>query len=159
MSLRGLWFPKIAVLCVLGITPILPAFGKGGTAGFSSRPSIHVGTRHVGTPIRSSAIVPRTIDRHNGMQAYRQAYNRVRGIDSLIALWPYSSFFWPTPIDAFPVESEFSSDPYVIAIHGQPHESSVRATSANFRDYSYVTGCYAIPNGYHCDTHHGGTAP
>ena len=159
MSLRVLWFPKIAMLCLLGITPILPAFGRGGTAGFSSTPSIRLGARHVGPPIRSGTIVPRTIDHHDGMRAYRQAYNRRRGIDSLIALWPYSSFFWPTPFDASPVESEFSPDPYVIVIHGQPHESSSPATSAKLLNYGYVTGCYAIPNGYHCDMYHGGTAP
>jgi hypothetical protein len=154
MSLRGLCVTVVAIPSLIGIAAMSPAFGRGGAAGFSSRPSVHVRS-----PMRIGSIVPRTIVRAGRVQAYGRAYNLGRGRDSLAALWPYWWFLGSTPFDASPVESGVAPDPYIIVISGQPHDPSGTTTSAKLPDYGYVSGCYAIPNGYHCDIHHGGTAP
>jgi hypothetical protein len=66
-----------------------------------------------------------------------------------ITLWPGDL---PTiQTEAPPAEEVPPPEPQVIVLtapHGSSPENAAPATPA---DYSYVTGCHAIPNGYHCD--------
>jgi hypothetical protein len=66
-----------------------------------------------------------------------------------LILWPGEL---PTiQTEAPPAEAAAPPQPQVIVVtapHGSSSENAAPATPA---DYSYVTGCHAIPNGYHCD--------
>jgi hypothetical protein len=69
-----------------------------------------------------------------------------------IGIWP----FWPSG-DTIPavVTSSGSDVPAsrsVTVVSGAPNGEPERTESATPRDYSYVAGCHAIPNGYHCDS-------
>ena len=94
---------------------------------------------------------PRVIVNHVGVQDYLRFHRQP------VAVLPYPWFIDTPPIGASPVENATSADPYVIVIAAQPHPAPVRASPETPPDYSYVAGCRAIPNGYHCDTAHNGT--
>jgi hypothetical protein len=60
--------------------------------------------------------------------------------------WPYA--WWPMDTTSPQVVTEAPSRPEVIVISGA-NDGRGRAVAED--DYSYVAGCHAIPNGYHCD--------
>jgi hypothetical protein len=75
-----------------------------------------------------------------------------------IGIWP----FWPG-FDAIPMvapsnASDDPANPPVIVVSGSPNDAPERMASATLPDYSYVAGCHAIPNGYHCDVPHDAAA-
>jgi hypothetical protein len=92
--------------------------------------------------LRASPIVPRRINVADELRA--------RGRGSFengfpIGAWPY----WPT---IGTVGGEAPSSPAVIVVSAAQTPASQRTLSDQFPDYSYIPGCHAIPNGYHCDT-------
>jgi hypothetical protein len=68
-----------------------------------------------------------------------------------LAIWPYGL---DTPIEAPAAAETVPSQPEVLVIAGSHGVLPENATPQTPPDYSYVTGCHAIPNGYHCDNTH-----
>ena len=68
-----------------------------------------------------------------------------------VTIWPYGL---DTPIEAPPAAQAVPSQPEVLVIAGSHGDLPENMTPQNPPDYSYVTGCHAIPNGYHCDNTH-----
>ena len=67
---------------------------------------------------------------------------------------PFSPFVDTAPIQspaAEPVRPEVIVMPVPTAPHQAPPQASL--------DFSYVAGCHAIPNGYHCDPTSGHPTP
>jgi hypothetical protein len=67
-------------------------------------------------------------------------------------IWP--DFWWPdTPVVQAPTPTDGASQtqlqPQIIVVHT---DTPAHAASEPPPDFSYVAGCRAIPNGYHCDT-------
>jgi hypothetical protein len=71
-----------------------------------------------------------------------------------IAVWTYGPPVTGTAAPA--VEAAPPPQPEVIVM-AAPHDATAEtARSEAPPDYSYVAGCHAIPNGYHCDVPPGG---
>jgi hypothetical protein len=67
------------------------------------------------------------------------------------AIWPYGL---DTPIQVPAAAEAVPSQPEVLVIAGSHGDLRENTTPRTPPDYSYVTGCHAIPNGYHCDNAH-----
>jgi hypothetical protein len=115
-------------------------------AGFGSTVSAQVSR----TPIRSHEGTPRFAG-HNAFQSDRFGRRGApRNRESLL-IWPYSSIDGAIPVEVPVAGSEVSSDPQVIMIPGPAGGAPGQTAPEAPADYSYVPGCHAIPNGYHCD--------
>jgi hypothetical protein len=146
-----LWPAVIAIVSLLGTAGITPALGRGGhqgasLAGLPATVSAHVSR----TPIRSHAGTPRFAG-HNAFQSDRFGRRVALQNRESLLIWPYSSTDGVTPIEVPVAGSEVSSDPQVIIIPGPASSAPEQTTPEAPTDYSYVPGCHAIPNGYHCD--------
>jgi hypothetical protein len=113
---------------------VIPAFQLGIQAGLL-RPPVRGG---LGAP----PIVPRQINvadelRRRGRGPFENGFP--------IGAWTY----WPY-IDT--VSSQAPAAPTVIVASAAPTPASQQKPSDQLPDYSYIPGCHAIPNGYHCDT-------
>jgi hypothetical protein len=153
------WLPAIAILglCGTGSISTTTARGGGGGTSFSgfSRPfSVRTPT----APVRGNVMTPRTnvpafAARNNlGFQHRGEFQNRLP-----VAIWPY----WPywssngTTLIQVPVaDSSTPASPSVIVISTQPGVAPAPKAPEAPSDFSYVKGCHAIPNGYHCDAPH-----
>jgi hypothetical protein len=173
MRKRISWLPTIVILSLLGTGSIAPALARGGATGSggaraSSAFFVH-GSRtftrsHAVTPrfaARNRAFIARNIGVRNGL--------RFRGGNQFLNSWPLG--FWPDwwsdswpyswPTGTTPVAAgQGPSDPSVIVISSVPNLAPVQTPPQAPPDYSYVPGCHAVPNGYHCDVHpNAGAAP
>jgi hypothetical protein len=160
MRKRIAWLPAIAVLALLGTTALPPAFARGSAGGFgglraSSAFAVHGSVHGRRTFARSRVGTPRFIGpnrafigRNVGFRNDFRLGQRNQFLDAWpIAAWPYS---WP--MDDTPVTVGGSpSSPSVIVISGVPNSAAERTVPQTPPDYSYVAGCRAVPNGYHCD--------
>jgi hypothetical protein len=161
MGERIFWISAIVILSLFGTGSIAPVLARGGTnvggiARFPSTLSVHV--PRVSMPSR--IVTPRIIARNTGVQndlRLRRGAQLQNGWP--IAIWPYLSSIDTTPIVVPPVGSEIPSDQPVIVISGSPNGAPEPAALEPPRDYSYVAGCRAIPNGYHCDAPHSEAVP
>jgi hypothetical protein len=147
-----LWFAIVASLLGILTTPHADARGaaSGGRGGGMGRVArggnfaIHIG--HAFHPARfaNQRFRPFAARRLNQR---RFAQNDFSGIWPGYGYWPddwsdgggYA--YQPQPAPA---------QPQVIVIHADADQHLVSADP--MPDYSYVAGCHAIPNGYHCDT-------
>jgi hypothetical protein len=68
-----------------------------------------------------------------------------------LGIWPFGAPYTPTLIAVPETGSEISSSPAVIVIAAPPAGPPEQAVPEAPQDFSYVKGCHAIPNGYHCD--------
>jgi hypothetical protein len=168
MSERIFWLPAIAVLGLFGTGCVAPALARASVHGPSparSLPalSIRVPSRTIrGEVVTRGSIVtrggvatPRIVARHIEVQNELRSRHHVQLENGWpIAIWPFFSSIDTTPTEAPLVGSEVSSNTPVIVISGSPNGAPDRAVSEKSLDYSYVAGCRAIPNGYHCDAPH-----
>ncbi len=161
MSERVFWLPMIAVILgLLGTGSMAPAFARGGGGGGGAH-----GIGIARFPARVSPIFrsgrignPGVIGGLGGFQNNIFRGGVARRNPGLAGIWPYP--WWPIdttqgwPIDATQsqVGTAVPSEPQVIVIsgsnYGQGHSAQAPGDPP---DYSYVPGCHAIPNGYHCD--------
>jgi hypothetical protein len=75
-----------------------------------------------------------------------------------VATWPYEPYIDMPPTAVAPSESAAASAPQVIIIQSD-NPARVGPTKPEAPlDFSYVPECRAIPNGYHCGDHQGGTS-
>jgi hypothetical protein len=66
-----------------------------------------------------------------------------------VVILPSEPFIDTTPVQQLPlIANETATDPEIIVLPGQEPERLAPQTAP---DYSYVSGCRAISNGYHCD--------
>lgn len=171
---RIFWLPTIAMLGLFAAGCIAPGLARGGGHGGSVRGlgvhglSIH---RFGAFAFRSAPFgrVPPAL-----IRSYLEPWVAPRrfsiGNDLLrrggdrfeygwpIAIWPFWPSFDATPMVVTPSGSDGPMSPAVIGVSGSPNDAPERTASATLPDYSYVTGCHAIPNGYHCDVHHDSAA-
>jgi hypothetical protein len=184
MSERIFWFPAIVMLGLFGAGGSAPALAKGGGHGGAIHGgSIHGGSIHglgvvgsgvhrFGAPVLRSAPVarvPSSLLRDNlAPSVVPRQYSigndlLLRRGDRFENAWPIGIWpFWPDS-DAIPMVVPSSggdgrASPSVIVVSGSPNGAPERTASATLSDYSYVAGCHAIPNGYHCDVPHDAAA-
>jgi hypothetical protein len=185
MSGRILWFSAAVLLVLLGAAGNESASarngGGGGGGGFGRTGRAMVSRGHLSRgALRSDIVGARSIARNLGVQNSSGfgpngfGFNQngfgfgsngfgfggngfVRG--SQTGIWPFWPYFDTSPIDGAPVANSDPADPFVIVMSGQPDRASERATADAPPDYSYVAGCHAIPNGYHCDLPHNQATP
>jgi hypothetical protein len=150
MGERVFWLPMIAIILgLLETGSMAPAFARGGGGAHG----IGIGR----FPARVSPIFRSGRIRARGMVAgpggvqnggfHRGAAFRNPG---LAGIWPYP--WWP--IDTTPTEvgAAVPSEPQVIVISSSNYaQGRIAPAPGDPPDYSYVPGCHAIPNGYHCD--------
>jgi hypothetical protein len=154
------WFPVVGLLSLLGTGVVAPALARdgiatSGMAGFPSSFAIHTARPFMRNSNVMSHIGARNLDVQNDLRFRRHSQSQN---GQPITLWPYSSFTDTLPMDVSPGQSEFPSSPSVIVMSGLPNGVPDRAIPETPPDYGYIAGCRAIPNGYHCDTPHNGTA-
>jgi hypothetical protein len=65
-----------------------------------------------------------------------------------VVILPPEPFIDTTPVQLPSAANETAADPEIIVLSGQRPERLAPQTAP---DYSYVSGCRAISNGYHCD--------
>jgi hypothetical protein len=65
------------------------------------------------------------------------------------SIWPGD--WWPGLNYQLPQQVQASSAQPQIIVIGGDSEGRVAETPEATPDYTYVPGCHAIPNGYHCD--------
>lgn len=157
MSERVFWLPLIAVILgLLGTGSMAPAFARGGggahgigVARFPARVSPIFRTGRIG--------IPGVIGGLGGVQNNGFRGGTALRNPGLAGFWPYP--WWPIdttqgwPIDTqAQVGTAIPSEPQVIVISSSNYaQGRIAPTPGDPPDYSYVAGCHAIPNGYHCD--------
>jgi hypothetical protein len=159
MSERSRWVLVIAIPCLLGIGGIAPAlaWGGGNRSGMAGFPS-GVGMHGPQASLRSRAVASRTMARRIGVQDVPRFHHHAQSQNSSpVTLWPYWSSNDTAPLETPQIESAVPSDPYVIVLSNSPDHAPQRTAPETRPDYSYA-GCYAIPNGYHCDVPRNGGA-
>jgi hypothetical protein len=155
MRKRISWLPAIAMLGVLST----PAFARGGAGGSGTAPAssaffVHgsaYGARtfarnHVARRITvpNSAFIARNFGIRNDL--------RFRQRNQLQDVWPIGAWPYSWPMDTAPVTVDGGlANPSVIVISAAPSSAPERTGPQTPPDYSYVPGCHAVPNGYHCD--------
>jgi hypothetical protein len=161
MGARVFWLPMIVVtLSLLGAGITSPTFARGsggahgiGIARSSARVSPIFRSGRIGTP----GLVAGLRGVQNGVFRRGAAFRNT----GLAGIWPYP--WWPTDTMAYPwwptdtmmpaeVGTAVPSEPQVIVISSPNYaQGHIATTPGDPPDYSYVAGCHAIPNGYHCD--------
>lgn len=170
MSKRVFWLPTIgAILGLLGTGIMSPALARGGGGGggggspalarggggggggghglstlrFPARISPILRTGRFGTP----GIVGGPRNFQNNVFRRGGAFPN----SGLAGIWPYP--WWPTDTMPAQVGTAVPSAPQVIVISSSNYaQGRIPPTPGDPPDYSYVPGCQAIPNGYHCET-------
>ena len=158
MSERNRWLPVIVILGLIGTGVAARALARDGvnTLGVAGFPSGFV--VHAARPfMRNSVVTPHMTARADVQNDLRfRRHTRLQ--NGLPIIWPYSSFTDETPMQVIPSQDESPSSASVIVMSGLPNGVPDRAVPETPPDYGYIAGCRAIPNGYHCDTPHNGTA-
>ena len=158
MTERTLWLPMLTALSLLCASPVTPAsawdgFNRFGMIRVPSRIPMQLpdgSMRHHFSGQRQMMDVRHSLRVHG---------HHLRSQGSLpVAIWPYQPYI-DTPLTAVaPTESEAAPAPQVIIIQSD-NPARVRPTKPEAPpDFSYVPECRAIPNGYHCGDHQGGTS-
>jgi hypothetical protein len=146
--MRQIWLPTIALLSLVGTGIGAPALARGGGGGFTMPRFASTSSGHQHQSIRRNLLAPRTFARNDTDLRFR---HRNQSDNVLPAgIWPYWPSIDATPEQSFPERSQPA--PSVIVISGSPGGAPQRAAPDAPAEYSYVAGCHAIPNGYHCDT-------
>jgi hypothetical protein len=180
MDTRAFWVPAIAVFCLVGTSSLAPALARGaangsGGGGFPAASSIRVAHPAIrngfgisGFPLAAGATMPpprfrssvatsRIVARHIDIQNQLSLHRRSQLQDGLpVTIWPYWSSIDTTPMEVPLAGVPAPSNQPVIVVSGLPNRVQERMAPETPPDYSYVTGCHAIPNGYHCDAPHNG---
>jgi hypothetical protein len=175
MSERAFWLSAIVMLGLFGAGGNAPASARGSGHGGSSHGGgisglrVHgSGVHRFGAPALRSAPgvrVPSALIRGN-LAAGVVHRQHIVGNDLLrrrgdrfengrpIGIWPFWPDYDPIPMVGPSSGSDGLASPSVIVVSGSPNSAPERTASATLPDYSYVAGCHAIPNGYHCDVPH-----
>jgi hypothetical protein len=155
MRERTRWVLVVAALGFLGTSVAAPpALARGGVntgmVGFRSG----FATQTARPSMRNGVVMRHIFARHADVQSGL----RFRRSQLPITIWPYSSFTNTAPMDVPLNQSDVPpSSPFVIEVSGAPNGGSNRTAPDTPPDFSYVAGCHAIPNGYHCDAPHNET--
>ena len=155
MTRRALWVSAVIVPSLLGSAP---ALARQGPSGFGfSRPtmvfSTHAPRAHAPARLERSMIAAHTAREQARLRLDRHHLAQTGGP---IVLWP--DWFPTTQVAPPPAEVQVPPQPEVIVLAGLHGSSPENVTPEPPADYSYVAGCHAIPNGYHCDIPHDETA-
>jgi hypothetical protein len=182
MSERAFRLSAIVMLGLFGAGGNAPALARGGGHGGSIQGSgVHgLGVHGLGvhrsgvhrfgaSAFRSAPVKPSSLIRGNlAPSVVPRQY--IIGNDLLlrrgdrfengwpIGIWPFWPDFDTIPTVVPPSGSEGPGSPSVVVVSGSPNGAPERTASATLPDYSYVAGCHAIPNGYHCDVPHDAAA-
>ena len=151
MSERVFWLPMIAVILgLLGTGSMAPAFARGG--GGAHGIGIARFPARVSPIFRSGRIgIPGVIGGLGGFQNNGFRGGTARRNPGLAGIWPIIPR-WPIDTTQAQVGTAIPSEPQVIVISSSNYaQGRIAPAPGDPPDYSYVPGCHAIPNGYHCD--------
>jgi len=158
MRERTHWVPLIAVLSFLGTSVVAPVLARGGVntgaVGFRSGSAMHTARPSMRNRVVMRHIFARHADVQNDLRFRR--HTQLQGSQP-ITIWPYSPFTDTAPMDVPLTQSEVPPSPPVIVMSGLSNGGPDRTAPETPPDFSYVAGCHAIPNGYHCDLPHNET--
>jgi hypothetical protein len=158
------WLPAIVLSVLSGAGGIAPAWAGGsghgggvhgsGALAFRGAPLVHGVPPSVrGNRTKSGVVARRLAIGNHALRGGRDLADTL----GPIGFWPLWSDYGAVPMVVPIGGGEGLAGPSVVSI--APDSASEQTASAAMPDYSYVRGCYAIPNGYHCDTQGGrGTA-
>lgn len=147
------------LLCGLLAISQADAHGGGGVGGHGGGVGFHGGSR-VGIPTGSFARRPGFV-RHQPVARFANRFSPNRLFPNLFNNrfqngygWPWGGWgwgddWWPNSGYAYQPVQQALGPPQVIVIHADDQGRMQTADAAP--DVSYVKGCHAIPNGYHCD--------
>lgn len=137
----------ILALLALLVAPQAEARGGGGGGGGFHASGVH-------GALRGFARVPfRPVARRAAQNIRQQRFNRQfnQGFNpGWGGFWPADWGDWGGGYTYQPPEPPPPPPPQIIVIHS---DGNGRTTMADAADPSYVPGCHAITNGYHCDIH------
>jgi hypothetical protein len=163
---RTLRFSTLIVLCSFLAIPQAEARSSGGggaVGGHAGSFGIHGGgfrgTAGFRGGLRRLAVVNNRIGRMNALNVsrrfrgdafgVRQSFARNRFQNGIPLSWPIGGW-WPgygyPPVQ---LAEEAPAQPQIFIIHTDGQGRTQTAEAAP--DLSYVKGCHAVPNGYHCD--------
>jgi hypothetical protein len=175
MNNRVFWLLAISMCNLVGASSLAPTWARGGANGFATprsqpaspmrlqRSPIVTGFGVSGFPLafsgrvsrqevrRDVVVLPfrgRSIDVRNDLGLRRRAQIQ-NGLP--IGVWPYWSPIDMPLMEVPPVGTPAASNLPVIVVSGLANGAQQRTAPETRPDYSYVAGCRAIPNGYHCD--------
>jgi hypothetical protein len=151
MSERVFWLPMIAVILgLLGTGIMSPAFARGGGGGAHGIGIARFPAR-VSPIFRSGRIgIPGPIGGFGGIQNNVFRGGAAGRNSGLAGFWPYP--WWPIDTTQAQVGTAAPSEPQVIVISSSNYaQGRIAPAPGDPPDFSYVPGCHAIPNGYHCD--------
>jgi hypothetical protein len=155
MRERTHWFFVIAILSFLGTSVVAPALARGGVntgmVGFRSGFAMHTARPSMRSRVVMRHIFARHADVQNDLR-FRRRTPLQNGLP--ITNWPYSPYTDTAPMDVPLTQSEVLPSPPVILMSGLSSGGLDRTGPETRPDFSYVAGCHAIPNGYHCNTPH-----
>jgi hypothetical protein len=161
MSERVFWLPMIAVILgLLGTGSMAPAFARGGGGGGGAHGiGIARSPARVSPIFRSGRIgIPGVTGGLGGFQNNVFRGGTARRNSGLAGIWPYpwwpidTTEGWPIDTTTAQVGTAVPSEPQVIVISGSNYaQGRIAPAPGDPPDYSYIPGCHAIPNGYHCD--------
>lgn len=153
MARRTLRLPVIAILSVVTTGGSVPApawdgLNRFGMTRLKQGSSIHVPEASV----RSGSSAPH----HVGMRTDLRFHHPIQSRNgSPVAIWPDSAPFNTMPVQGPPPDdSEAPAGPSVTVMSDMLHNAPTDTVPETPPDFSYVAGCRAIPNGYHCDYQH-----
>jgi hypothetical protein len=146
-AMREVWLPTIALLSLVGTGIGAPALARGGGGGFTMSRFTSTSPAHPHPSIRRNLLAPRAFARGGADLHFRHRNQSENALP--IGIWPYWPFIDTTPEQ--PPSERSEPAPSVIVISGSPGGAPQRVAPDTSADYSYVAGCHAIPNGYHCD--------
>jgi hypothetical protein len=146
----ALWASAITMLGLVGGAPGT-AWGQVSRVG-SGRASLGFSTHVLRAPLASrrsgNTVAMQRLRVQEGFGLRRRGLTQ-NGLPA--AIWPYGL---DTPIEVPDAAEAVPSQPEVLVIAGSHGDLRENTTPRTPPDYSYVTGCHAIPNGYHCDNTH-----
>ncbi len=140
MAVLNCRFWAIALLGIITLGGTLPAYAFGG---------------HAAAPMHIQREVGRLRAQRRIMVPRREPHsNRGRAIDNNVAsaFGSDSPYFDGLPADVYSDGTETPAGPDVVLLPNPPSVTAPNPALEAPLDFSYVTGCRPIPNGYHCDS-------
>jgi hypothetical protein len=140
----------LGIIAVAGALPASAARVGGAHA------SGHIGSVHVPMHSAQTPIAGRFAARRRMLagREFRLGHHRTFERDFSGALWPYRPYSDGLPSDDYSTDTEAPAAPEVLVNPWASNPVPKAGGPEPPQDFSYVPGCHAIPNGYHCDGQH-----
>lgn len=150
MCKRLAWILMVLALCLIGFSGVSPVLARQGF-GTVEMPAVR---RSPPANFAKPTMRQRSVPHHQGMAIGHnfRFHGHPRSQQSVpVLIWPYYPYFESYSPATSATDTEPSPEPQIIVMPNNPQPQRTAGQESHL-DFSYVGGCNAIPNGYHCDT-------